>query len=92
MRIIRGIRWFLGDYMARHRNAVNLTLHMVGVPQALFGIFQICTGRWQWGGVNLFLGYFWQWLGHTRFEKNEVGELLLIKSVARNIARRLRHR
>ncbi|MEA3306089.1 MAG: Mpo1-like protein [Candidatus Omnitrophota bacterium] len=72
---------FIKNYLSRHVNNVNRVLHIIGVPQAFFGLFQIITGKWVIGAVNLFLGYLWQWLGHTHFEKNEVGEVILIKKL-----------
>ncbi len=83
--MIRAIRAFIIDYLSRHRNNVDLILHIIGVPQAFFGIYQICTGTWKIGMANLFFGYLLQWIGHTYFEKNEVGEWILIKAVIKKL-------
>ena len=79
---------FISDYFSRHRHPVNLALHLVGVPQAFWGMYQLVAGNWRWGMVNSFLGYLSQWLGHFRFEGNEMGEVLLIKKI---VARLLTH-
>ena len=77
--------WFLKDYISRHANPVDRVLHIIGVPEAFFGIYQLVTGEWRWGLFNLVLGYFWQWLGHTKFEHNEVGEVILMKHLLKKI-------
>ena len=78
---------FIKDYLSRHTNNINRILHIIGVPQAFFGLFQIITGKPAAGMINLFLGYLWQWLGHTYFEKNEVGEVILIKKLIKKLRR-----
>ncbi len=79
--MIKAIKAFIDDYLVRHRNVVNRILHIIGVPLAFFGIYQILTGRWQVGLLNLFNGYLLQWIGHAVFDKNELGEWILIKKV-----------
>ncbi len=79
--MIRAIKAFIIDYLSRHRSNVDRVLHIIGVPVAFFGIFQLLTGTWKAGLINLFIGYLLQWIGHTYFDKNEVGELILIKKI-----------
>ena len=79
--MVKAIRAFVIDYLSRHKNNVDKVLHMIGIPLAVFGVFQICTGSGKTGLVNLFIGYLLQWIGHTYFEKNEVGEWILIKAI-----------
>ncbi|MDP3789875.1 MAG: YbhB/YbcL family Raf kinase inhibitor-like protein, partial [Candidatus Omnitrophota bacterium] len=83
------IKWFINDFFTRHSNATDRLFHFVGIPQAFFGIFQLLTGQWKWGLANLFLGYLWQWIGHKYFEKNEVGEVILIKKIIAKIKKRV---
>lgn len=75
------------DYLPRHVNNVNRVLHIIGVPEAFFGLFQIITGKVAIGLINLFLGYLWQWIGHTYFDKNEMGEVILIKKLLKRCRR-----
>ncbi len=85
MKIIDEIVRYIKNYRLRHANNINFILHIIGVPQAFFGLFQILTGKWKIGLLNFFLGYLWQWIGHTYFEKNEVGEITLIKKLIRRL-------
>ncbi|MDD5680633.1 MAG: DUF962 domain-containing protein [Candidatus Omnitrophica bacterium] len=75
------IKWFINDFFSRHANIFDRFLHLIGISQVFFGLFQLITGCWQYGILNLFLGYLWQWIGHTYIEKNEMGEVLLIKKI-----------
>ncbi len=79
------IRRLMDDFFSRHANNVDRVLHAVGIPQAFFGVFQFLTGAWKWGVVNFFLGYLWQWIGHKYFDKNEVGEVILIKKMMKKM-------
>lgn len=83
--MIRAIRAFVKDYLVRHRNNVDRLLHIIGVPMAFFGLYQVIVGSWREGLLKLFIGYLLQWIGHTYFEKNEVGEWILIKAIIRKI-------
>ncbi len=85
--MIKAIKAFVIDYQTRHKNNANKALHIIGVPLAFFGIFQIATGSLKAGLINLFLGYLLQWIGHTYFEKNEVGEWILIKKIMHRLKR-----
>lgn len=84
---IKLVRAFIEDYLSRHRNNIDRLLHIVGVPLAFFGIFQLFTANLKIGFLNVFLGYLLQWIGHTYFEKNEVGEWILIKKLVKKIGR-----
>ena len=79
--MINKITWFLKDYFSRHKHPVDAVLHIIGVPQVFFGIYQIVTGEWRWGIFNFCFGYLLQWIGHRFFEKNEVGEVILLKKI-----------
>ena len=71
--------WFVKDYLSRHKNWMDRILHIIGVPQVFFGIYQLIIGEWRWGLFNFVVGYILQIIGHLVFEKNEVGEIILIK-------------
>ena len=72
---------YIKNYYSRHKNTTNLILHILGIPLVLLGVFQLLNGTWKLGAINFFLGYLFQWMGHTRFEKNELGEWTLIKNL-----------
>ncbi len=79
------IKGFITDFLSRHKNDINRILHILGIPLVLFGIFQFFIGEWKIGLANFFIGYLFQWIGHTYFEKNEVGEWILLKKIARKL-------
>ncbi len=81
------VKGFIDDFFSRHVSMTDRALHAIGVPQAFFGIFQLIAGRWKWGLLNFFLGYLWQWIGHKYFDKNEVGEVMLIKKLVKKFAK-----
>ncbi len=85
MKIADELMRYFKNFRPRHANNVNFALHIIGIPEMLFGLFQILTGRWKIGLLNVFLGYLWQWIGHKYFEKNEVGEITGIKKLIRKI-------
>ncbi len=85
--MIAAIKAFIDDYMSRHKNNVDRIVHIIGVPQVFFGIFQLCTGSVKLGALNFFIGYLLQYIGHTYFEKNEVGEWILIKKIIKKLKR-----
>ena len=70
-------------YFLRHRNNINRLLHIIGIPLVLFGIFQLFSNRWKTGILNFFLGYLLQYIGHLYFEKNELGEWIIIKKIVK---------
>lgn len=76
---------FASDYRARHAHPVNAALHLVGVPAAFYGFYNLFSGKnIAKGSVFVLLGYLLQYLGH-RAQGNEVGEVTLIKSIYRKI-------
>jgi len=81
MRVVDEIAQYVKNYRSRHANNINLLLHIIGIPEVIVGVAQILTGSWKIGLLNSFLGYLWQWIGHTYFEKNEVGEFVGIKKL-----------
>ncbi len=85
--MLKPIKLFIIDYHSRHRDNIDRVLHIIGIPLAFYGLFLLCTGAWKAGFINLFLGYLLQWIGHTYFEKNEVGEWILIKKIIKRLKR-----
>lgn len=81
MKILDEIVRYVRNYRSRHANNVDLILHIIGVPEVFFGLFQLLIGKCKIGLLNIFLGYLWQWIGHKYFEKNEVGEITAIKKL-----------
>jgi len=86
--MLQKISWFVKDYISRHAHPVNAILHLIGVPQVFFGIYQLIRGDWQWGLFNFIVGYLLQTIGHLVFQKNEVGEVILIKSLFTKVFRK----
>lgn len=66
------------NWLARHQNAFNFWIHMVGIPVAVAGVPLLFVADWEWGVGALALGYLLQWVGH-RVEGNDVGELIPLK-------------
>jgi len=87
LKVIDEIAGYIKNYRPRHSNNINFALHIVGVSQAVFGVFQILTGGWKMGILNVFLGYLWQWIGHTYFQKDEMGEVTGVKKLIRKFRR-----
>lgn len=84
---MKRIRWFIRDYVERHAHPLNAALHLLGVPAAVYGLVRLLGGA-VWSGLAwIALGYLLQWLGH-RAQGNEVGEWMLIKSLAGRVKRR----
>lgn len=81
MKILNEIKGYIANYRSRHSNNISFVLHIIGVPQAIFGLLLILTGNWRAGLLNFFLGYLWQWIGHTFFQKDEMGEIIGIKNI-----------
>jgi hypothetical protein len=79
-----GPKEFVIDYIGRHKHPVNAVLHIFGVPMAFYGIYDLFTGHFLQAGIFIFLGYLFQYLGH-RAQGNEVGEVTLIKSIAKKL-------
>ena len=75
----------LADFLARHTNIINLSLHIVGIPLAIAGIAQLFFKKWEIGILLFVLGYLLQWAGHTFFEHNQMGEVVLILSIIKKI-------
>lgn len=75
------ISWFINDFFSRHKHPLNILLHLTGIPEVIFGIYQIIKGVWQWGLFNVFWGYLLQWFGHWYWERNEMGEIILIRKI-----------
>jgi hypothetical protein len=75
---------FVIDYIDRHKHPVNAVLHIVGVPMAFFGLFQLIADDRMQGLGLLVGGYFLQYLGH-RAQGNEVGEVTLLKAIWRKL-------
>ena len=82
---MKWIRWFVSDYLSRHRNPWSRLLHLAGVPLAPFlFLYLLLRGEYPAAGAAFVSGYGLQWLGH-RIEGNEVGEWTLLKSIWRRL-------
>lgn len=82
---MKWIRWFVTDYISRHRNPWSRVLHVVGVPLApVLFLYLIFRGEFLAAGAAFTAGYGLQWLGH-RIEGNEVGEWTLLKAIWRRL-------
>lgn len=90
MKLIDHVVQYIKNYRLRHVNNINFILHIIGVPEVFFGVFQLLTGTWKIGFLNIFLGYLWQWIGHKYFEKNEVGEITGIKNIIEKYKRKIK--
>ena len=88
MRLIDEITRYIKNYRSRHPDNIDMALHIIGVPEVLFGLFQVIMGKWKIGLLNIFLGYLWQWIGHTYFDRNEMGEVIGIKKLLGNMKKR----
>jgi hypothetical protein len=66
------------NWLARHQNAFNFWIHMVGIPLAVVGLPLLVVAPWYYGAGAIGAGYFLQWLGH-RVEGNDVGEFIPVK-------------
>ncbi len=86
MKVVDEIAKYVKNYRSRHTNNINFGLHIIGVPEAFFGLLLLLTGRWKAGLLNIFLGYLWQWIGHTYFEKDEMGEIIGIKKLLKKLS------
>lgn len=91
MLLLKAIWDFIIDYLSRHKHPVNAVLHIAGVPAAFYGLYRIILPS---ASVTrpvalalLVLGYLLQYLGH-RAQGNEVGEVILIKKLARRLGKR----
>lgn len=71
-----GLRTFVSEYMARHRNPWNRALHLLGVPVApILLVYFLVRGRLREAGAAFGVGYSLQWIGH-RIEGNSMWDSL----------------
>ena len=66
------------NWLARHQNAFNFWIHMIGIPLAVLGVPLLFLAPWYYGVGAIVGGYVLQWLGH-RVEGNDVGEFIPFK-------------
>ena len=66
------------NWLARHQDAFNFWIHLLGIPLAVAGVVLLFLAEWYWGVGAIVAGYFLQWMGH-RVEGNDVGELIPLK-------------
>jgi hypothetical protein len=67
------------NWLSRHQNGFNFTIHMIGIPLSLLiAPVLFIVSEWYWALGAFFLGYLFQWIGH-RVEGNDVGEFIPIK-------------
>jgi len=80
--ILAFLRTRLQRWLARHQHPFNLGIHLLGIPLAVAGVVLLCLPAvaWYWGVGGLFVGYLFQWVGHT-VEGNDVGEWAGIKAL-----------
>jgi uncharacterized membrane protein YGL010W len=88
MSLLHSVTAFLQDYGSRHCHPINAVLHVIGIPMVLYALYCMLTGSLFTGLVLFVVGYFLQYLGH-RAQKNEVGEVTLIKRIIALINARL---
>lgn len=72
------------SWAVRHVHPANYLLHLLGIPMAVAGIVVLCLKVWVFGSLLFVGGYALQFWGHA-IEGNEVGEVTLIKSIAKKI-------
>lgn len=85
------IKTFIVDYCQRHAHPVNASLHLIGVPVVLYGLYYCLEKAPAAGLAFIALGYFFQYLGH-RAQGNEVGEVTLIKHCLRFAANKFKQK
>ena len=73
------ISGFVVRYCQQHAHPVNAALHVTGVPMVGIGLFRLVTHR-SGGWPLVFLGYVFQWVGHS-IQGTEVGEVTLAKKL-----------
>lgn len=66
------------NWLARHQDAFNFWIHLLGIPLAVAGLPLLFLAPWYWGVGAIVVGYVLQWLGH-RVEGNDVGEFIPLK-------------
>lgn len=79
------MRNIIDSYFLRHQNPINLTLHLIGIPLVILGVYQLFMKRWRVGLTTIFIGYLIQYLGHLLFEHNQMGEWVLIVNLIKKI-------
>ena len=84
MKALTSTKTFIEDYIARHANPGNAVLHLVGVPLVFYGLYLLLILQVVEAIACIFLGYLLQYIGH-RCQGNEVGEVMLIKSIFRRL-------
>jgi Protein of unknown function (DUF962) len=78
---------FVIDYCKRHAHPVNAILHLIGVPAAFYGVYELFCGAYFFGFELIVIGYILQYFGH-KAQGNEVGEVTLIKSIIRALSKK----
>jgi hypothetical protein len=76
--ILRFLRKALRNWRERHQHPVNFSIHLLGIPLAVAGVFLLFFLPWYWGVGAFILGYVLQFVGHV-VEGNDVGEWAAIK-------------
>jgi hypothetical protein len=73
-------RRFLDNYLPRHQNRTNRTLHVVGVPLSFVVAPSLALGGagWYWHVGCFVAGYVLQFVGHA-VEGNDAGEVVFVK-------------
>lgn len=72
------LNW-LADWRKRHRNTVNLHLHLLGIPACFLAApVLLLLRQWLPAAVLFVVGYLLQFLGHV-VEGNRSGEEMLVR-------------
>lgn len=69
-------------WAVRHTHAVNLALHLAGIPLTIAAIPALFLRAWALAAGLFFAGYALQFIGHA-VEGNKSGEQMLIESILR---------
>jgi len=76
----------ISSFLMRHQHPVSMTLHIIGIPLTILGVFELFRKKWKSALIYIFAGYLLQYLGHLLFEHNQMGEWVLITDLVKKIA------
>jgi hypothetical protein len=62
-----------------------MVLHVIGIPLTIIGLVHLFRKKWLMALAYIFTGFLLQYLGHTLFEHNQMGEYVLIMNLVRKI-------
>jgi hypothetical protein len=76
--VLNFLRRALRNWRERHQHPFNFTIHLLGIPLAVAGLFLLFFLPWYWGFSAFLLGYALQFAGHA-VEGNDLGEWAAVK-------------